>query len=151
MMERTLVLLKPDAVQRRLIGEIISRIEKICLKLVGVKMILIDKELAHKHYSAHVGKPFFESLVDFITSSPVVAIVFEGDNAVDQVRSMMGVTNPAEAEPGTIRGDLASSIEFNLIHGSDSIESAENEVKLFFSAGELMDYSLDVDKWIIES
>jgi len=149
--ERTLVLLKPDAVQRRLIGEIISRIEKICLKVVGIKMIHIDQDLAHKHYSAHVGKPFFESLVDFITSSPVVAIVFEGDNAVDQVRSMMGVTNPAEAEPGTIRGDLASSIEFNLIHGSDSIESAENEVKLFFSAGELMDYSLDVDKWVIES
>ena len=150
-MERTLVLLKPDAVQRRLIGEIISRIEKIWLKVVGIKMIHIDQDLAHKHYSAHVGKPFFESLVDFITSSPVVAIVFEGDNAVDQVRSMMGVTNPAEAEPGTIRGDLASSIEFNLIHGSDSIESAENEVKLFFSAGELMDYSLDVDKWVIES
>ena len=107
--------------------------------------------VANMHYGEHVGKPFFESLVDFITSSPVVAIVFEGDNAVDQVRSMMGVTNPAEAEPGTIRGDLASSIEFNLIHGSDSIESAENEVKLFFSAGELMDYSLDVDKWVIES
>ena len=150
-MERTLVLLKPDAVQRGLIGEIISRIEKICLKLVGVKMILIDKELAHKHYSAHVGKPFFEDLVDFITSSPVVAMVFEGDNAVDQVRSIMGLTNPLEAASGTIRGDLATSIEFNLIHGSDSIESAENEVRLFFSVQDLVDYSVDVDKWIIES
>ena len=150
-MERTLVLLKPDAVQRGLVGEIISRIEKIGLKLVGVKMILIDEELAHKHYLAHVGKPFFEGLIDFITSCPVVSMVFEGDNAVEQVRSVMGVTNPLEAAPSTIRGDLATSIEFNLIHGSDSTESAENEVKLFFSDEELMDYSRNIDRWIIES
>lgn len=150
-MDRTLVLLKPDAVQRGLAGEIISRLERRGLKLTAMKMLRVTEELAHRHYADHVGKPFFEGLVKFITSSPIVAMVVEGENAVDVVRNTMGVTSPSDAAPGTIRGDLALTIGANLIHGSDSTESAKREIELFFSADEIIDYSRDVDSWIIES
>ncbi len=150
-MDRTLVLLKPDAVQRGLAGEIINRLERRGLKLAAMKMLLVTKELAHRHYADHVGKPFFAGLVKFITSSPIVAMVIEGENAVDVVRNTMGVTSPSEAAPGTIRGDLALTIGANLIHGSDSAESAKREIGLFFSPDEVIDYTRDVDSWIIES
>ncbi|MCH9009839.1 MAG: nucleoside-diphosphate kinase [Chloroflexi bacterium] len=150
-MDRTLVLLKPDAVQRGLAGEIISRLERRGLKLAAMKMLLVTEELAHRHYADHVGKPFFDGLVKFITSSPIVAMVIEGENAVDVVRNTMGVTSPSDAAPGTIRGDLALTIGANLIHGSDSAESAKREIGLFFSPDEVIDYTRDVDSWIIES
>ena len=151
MVQRTLVLLKPDAIQRGLAGEIIGRIERRGLQLAAAKLIQIDEALAHRHYAEHVGKPFFDGLVDFITSGPVMAMVVEGVNAVEAVRSTMGSTNPQDAAPGTIRGDLAVSIGMNLIHGSDSEESAVREIGLFFSSGELLVYSRDVDRWITES
>ena len=150
-MDRTLVLLKPDAVQRGLAGEIINRLERRGLKLAAMKMLLVTEELAHRHYADHVGKPFFEGLVKFITSSPIVAMVVEGENAVDVVRNTMGATSPSDAAPGTIRGDLALTIGANLIHGSDSPESAKREIGLFFSPDEVIDYTRDVDSWIIES
>ena len=150
-MERTLVLVKPDAVQRGLAGEIIGRLERRGLKLAGMKLIRVSPELARRHYGAHVGKPFFEGLVEFITSSPLVAIAVEGENAVDVVRTTMGATSPAEAAPGTIRGDLGLTIGANLIHGSDSAESAAAELALFFGEGEIVDYNRDIDRWVIES
>ena len=150
-MERTLVLVKPDAVQRGLAGEIIGRLERRGLKLAGMKLMQVTPELARRHYGAHVGKPFFEGLVKFITSSPLVAIAVEGENAVDVVRTTMGATNPAEAAPGTIRGDFGLTIGANLIHGSDSAESAAAELALFFGEGEVVDYDRDIDRWIIES
>ena len=150
-MDRTLVLLKPDAVQRGLAGEIINRLERRGLKLAAMKMLLVTEELAHRHYADHVGKPFFNGLVKFITSSPIVAMVIEGENAVDVVRNTMGVTSPSDAAPGTIRGDLALTIGANLIHGSDSAESAKREIGLFFSPDEVIDYTRAVDSWIIES
>ena len=151
MVQRTLVLLKPDVIQRGLAGEIIGRIERRGLQLAAAKLIQIDEALANRHYAEHVGKPFFDGLVDFITSGPVMAMVVEGVNAVEAVRSTMGSTNPQDAAPGTIRGDLAVSIGMNLIHGSDSEESAVREIGLFFSSRELLDYSRDVDRWITES
>ena len=150
-MQRTLVLLKPDAVQRGLIGEIVSRLERRGVKFVAMKLMRVSEELARRHYSDHVGKPFFRGLVDFIGSSPIVAMVVEADNAVELVRTTIGVTDPQDALPGTIRGDLGVSIGRNLIHGSDSEESAEKEIGLFFSAEELLDYSRDSDGWIIET
>ena len=146
-MERSLVLIKPDAIQRGLTGEIISRLEKKGLKLVAMKMIHMDKSMAEKHYAIHKGKPFFEELVSFITSSPIIAIVFQGSNVVNIIRRSMGETNPAESASGTIRGDFAISIEHNLIHGSDSPENATKEISLFFSCGELLDYSREIDSW----
>ena len=150
-MQKTLVLLKPDAVQRGLVGELISRLERKGLKLVGMKMLRVDEELARRHYSALVGKPFFDGLIAFITSGPLVAIVAEGAQAVNVVRSIMGATDPQDAGPGTVRGDFAISIGPNLIHGSDSAESAEREIDLFFSPNELVDYTRDIDQWITES
>ena len=150
-MQRTLVLIKPDAVQRGLSGEIIARLERRGLKLAGMKMIHVTQELAHRHYGAHVDKPFFEALVSFITSSPLIAIAVEGENAVEVVRTTMGATNPVEATPGTIRGDLGLTIGMNLIHGSDSPESAETELALFFDESEIIDYQRGIDDWIIES
>ena len=150
-MQRTLVLIKPDAVQRGLSGEIIARLERRGLKLAGMKMLHVTQELAHRHYGAHVDKPFFNSLVNFITSSPLVAIAVEGENAVDVVRTTMGATNPVEATPGTIRGDFGLTIGMNLIHGSDSPESAETELALFFDESEIIDYERGIDDWIIES
>lgn len=139
-MQQTLVLLKPDAVQRRLVGEIVSRLEQRGLTIVATKMILVDKELANRHYAIHKDKPFFVELVGFITSSPIIAAVFEGQNAVEVVREAMGETDPAHARPGTIRGDLAQDITHNLIHGSDSEETARKEIDLFFSKEEISNY-----------
>ena len=139
-MQQTLVLLKPDAVERKLVGEIISRLEKRGLKIAAMKMIRVDKALAKRHYAIHEGKSFFDELVEFITSGPIVAAVFEGKDAVTEVRSVMGATDPADAAQGTIRADLAEDIGHNLIHGSDSEETAEKEIKLFFSKAEILDY-----------
>ena len=139
-MQQTLVLLKPDAVERKLVGEIISRLEKRGLKIAAMKTLWVDEALAKRHYAVHEGKPFFEELVEFITSGPIVAAVFEGEDAVTEVRSAMGATDPADAAPGTIRADLAEDIGHNLIHGSDSEETAEKEIKLFFSKAEILDY-----------
>lgn len=139
-MKQTLVLLKPDALERGLVGEIISRLEGQGLKIVAVKMIWVDGALAKRHYAVHEGKPFFEGLVEFITSRPIIAAIFEGEDAVSVVRSAMGETDPARAAPGTIRGDLAQDIGRNLIHGSDSEETAEKEIDLFFSKSEILSY-----------
>jgi len=149
-MERTLVLVKPDGVQRGLIGEIISHLERRGLKLVGMKLMQVDDVLARQHYGEHVDRPFFAGLVAFITSSPVVAMAWEAENAVEAVRNTMGQTNPTTSPPGTIRGDLALDIGRNLVHGSDSPESAERELALFFGAGELLDYTRANDGWIKE-
>jgi nucleoside-diphosphate kinase len=149
-MERTLVLVKPDGVQRGLIGEVISRLERRGLKLVGIKLMQVDDALARQHYGEHVDRPFFAGLVDFITSSPVVAMAWEADNAVEAVRNTMGQTNPTTSPLGTIRGDLALDIGRNLVHGSDSPESAVQELGLFFSSGELLDYARANDSWIKE-
>lgn len=147
-MERTLILLKPDAVQRRLVGRIISRIEEKGLKIVGLKMIRVSRELAERHYAEHREKPFYPELVSFITSAPVVAMVVEGPRAVEVVRKMMGKTNPLEAEPGTIRGDFGLSVTMNLIHGSDSPASAAREIALFFREDELVSYATADAAWL---
>jgi len=136
-MENTLVLLKPDAVAKGVCGEIIARFEKRGLKIIGLKMLQLSREQATIHYSEHQGKPFFHELVTFITSGPVVAIALQGENAVKVVRTMMGSTNPLDATPGTIRGDLAITIRNNIIHGSDGIVSAKREIKVFFNDSEL--------------
>ncbi len=149
-MEQTLVLVKPDGVQRGLVGEIIGRLERRGLKLVAMKLMQVDEALAHRHYGEHVDRPFFAGLVSFITSGPVVAMAWEANNAVEIVRSTMGVTNPANAVPGTIRGDLGVDIGRNLIHGSDSPESAERELALFFQPGEIVAYARSNDGWIVE-
>jgi nucleoside-diphosphate kinase len=147
-MERSLVLIKPDAMQRGLAGEIISRLEKNGLKIVAMKMLHMDKNLAQRHYAIHKGKAFFEDLVNFITSSPLIAIVFQGKNAVEVIRQMMGETDPAKAQPGTIRGDFGIDIGHNLVHGSDSLENAAKEIDLFFSAEEIFNYDRELDTWI---
>jgi len=136
-MERSLVLIKPDAVQAGLGGVIISRLEKLGLKMVALKMLRMDKDLAERHYAVHKDKPFFENLVSYITSAPIIAIVFEGEGAVGMIRKAMGATDPAKAEPGTIRADFGLNIERNAVHGSDSVETAEREIKLFFSEDEI--------------
>ena len=146
--QRTLVLCKPDAVQRGLVGRIVSRFEEKGLKIVGLKMLRVGQPLAHAHYQEHVAKPFFQELVSFITSSPVVALAIEGQNAVEVVRGLMGVTNPQSAAQGTIRGDLGISLTRNLVHGSDSLASAERELALFFSDDELLDYPLTLAAWL---
>ena len=139
-MERSLVLIKPDAVERNLTGTLISRFEGLELKLVALRMLQLDKELARRHYAVHRDKPFFDRLVDYITSGPIVAMVFEGDNAVEVLRKAMGATDPAKAEAGTIRADFGLDIERNTIHGSDSIETAEVEIKLYFAENEIVSY-----------
>jgi len=149
-LERTLVIVKPDAVQRGLIGEVITRLERTGLKLVALKLSKIDRETAHTHYQEHVNKPFFQGLVNFITSGPVVLAVFEGPNAVSIVRKTMGATNPVDSAPGSIRGDLAISLGRNVIHGSDSPESAEREISIFFSPEEILSYERAIDDWILE-
>ena len=138
MAEQTLVLIKPDAMQRRLAGEILSRLEGRGLTVRGAKLVQVDRELAQQHYAEHVEKPFFGELVDFITSSPTLALVLEGEGAIKVVRTTMGATNPVDASPGTIRGDLALAMPDNLVHGSDSPESAEREIGLWFTAAELV-------------
>ena len=147
-MEQTFSMLKPDAVQRGLAGEIIGRFEKKGLKLVALKLMKISRELAERHYGEHLGKPFFEELVGFITSGPVVAMVWEGKNAVQVVRTMMGKTDPQEALPGTIRGDFGLFTGNNIVHGSDSLQSAEREINLFFSPEEIITYKKDQDYWV---
>jgi len=148
--ERTFVLLKPDAVHRGLVGTIVHRFERRGLKLVGMKAMRVSKGLAETYYAEHKGKPFFEGLVKYVTSSPVVAIVLEGDGAVAVVRRMMGKTNSAEAEPGTIRGDFGLQIGRNLIHGSDSTTSARREIDLFFKPEELLEYTRIDEAWLYE-
>lgn len=150
-MQKTLVLLKPDALQRGLVGEIISRLEGKGLKIIALKMLQVDEELAKRHYQIHKDKSFFQGLVKHITSSPIIAAIFEGENAVDVVRRTMGETDPALALPGTIRGDLALDIGRNLIHGSDSEQTAEEEINIFFSEEEISHYSREIERWITES
>lgn len=147
--ERTLVLAKPDAVQRGLMGELVGRFERRGLHPVGIKLMRVTTEMAERHYAEHRDKPFFGGLVSFITSSPVLAMVWEGPGAVAMVRAMMGATNPAASAPGTIRGDLAVSLAMNVVHGSDSVESAAREVDIFFSAGELMAWESAATPWVL--
>jgi nucleoside-diphosphate kinase len=147
-MERSLVLIKPDAIQRGLAGEIISRLEEKGLKIVAMKMLHMDKNLAQRHYAIHEGKAFFNDLVNFITSSPIIAIVFQGKNAVQIIRQMMGETDPVKARSGTIRGDFGIDIGYNLVHGSDSLENASTEIELFFQAEEILDYDRELDTWL---
>jgi nucleoside-diphosphate kinase len=136
-MERSLVLIKPDAMERGLAGTIISRLESHGLKLVAIRMLHLDKELAERHYAIHKEKPFFKGLVDYITSAPIIASVFTGENGIAAIREIMGRTDPAKAEPGTIRGDFGIDIEHNSIHGSDSLGTAELEIRLFFRDDEI--------------
>ncbi|MBO4246437.1 nucleoside-diphosphate kinase [Halomicrobium sp. IBSBa] len=151
-LERTFVMVKPDGVQRGLIGDIVSRFEDRGLKLVGAKFMQIDRDLAEEHYGEHEGKPFFEGLVEFITSGPVFAMVWEGQDAVRQVRSMMGETDPAESAPGTIRGDLGLDLGRNVIHGSDHEDegSNEREIELFFDEDELVEWERIDETWLYE-
>ena len=139
-MERSLVLIKPDAMQRGLVGTIINRIEEVGLKPVAAKMLHMDKELARRHYAIHKDKPFFNSLVNYITSAPIIAIIFEGKKAVEVIRKIMGATDPAKAEAGTIRSDFGLDIEHNTIHGSDSTKTANEEISLFFRGDEIFGY-----------
>jgi len=147
-MQQTLILLKPDAVQRRLIGEITGRFEKKGLKIVGLKLVQPTRELAEKHYAVHKGKPFYEDLLRFLTSGPTVAMVLAGREAVAVGRSLMGLTDGAKAPPGTIRGDLAISVQNNLVHGSDSAENAALEIALWFKPEELLDYTPVDGSWV---
>jgi len=148
--ERTLVIIKPDAVQRGLIGEIIRRFERRGLRIAAMKMMQISPQLAERHYAVHKGKPFYEGLIRYITSAPVVVMVLEGNQAIEIVRRTMGATNPAEAAPGTIRADLGVEIGRNLVHGSDGPETAAFEIPLFFTEQEILSYSRDIDPWIYE-
>jgi nucleoside-diphosphate kinase len=149
-MERTFIMLKPDAVQRGLAGEMIARFETKGFKLVGMKLIQVDRALAEEHYAEHRGKGFFEPTVAYIMSSPVVALVWEGKNVVALARELMGATNPANANPGSIRGMYAMDISRNVIHGSDSVTSAEREIALYFKSEELVDYRKASDEWLSE-
>ena len=149
-MERTLIIIKPDAVQRGLIGGIVTRFERRGLRIAAMKLIHIDEALAQRHYAIHQGKPFYAPLIEYITSSPVVVMVLEGNNAIEIARRTMGATNPAEAAPGTIRADFGLEIGRNLVHGSDGPETAKFEVKLFFDEEEILSYDRDSDPWIFE-
>ncbi len=149
-MERTFLAVKPDGVQRQLVGEIIRRYESKGFKLVGLKLLQPTRELAEKHYAVHKERPFFSGLVDFITSGPVVAMVWEGDGVVASARKIIGATNPLTAEPGTIRGDYGANIGRNIIHGSDAIETAQTEITLWFNPEELVDWKSSLTSWIYE-
>ncbi|MCZ8188805.1 MAG: nucleoside-diphosphate kinase [Microcystis sp. LE19-338.1B] len=149
-MERTFLMIKPDGVQRNLVGEIIQRFETKGFTLVGLKMIQVSSELAEKHYAVHKERPFFRSLVDFITSSPVVAMVWEGEGVIASARKIIGATNPLNAEPGTIRGDFGISVGRNLIHGSDGPDTAKDEVSLWFSDAELANWTPAITPWVVE-
>jgi nucleoside-diphosphate kinase len=150
-LERTLVLIKPDAVQRGLMGEITARLEQRGLRLVAARFLLVERSLAERHYAVHKGKPFYDGLIAYITSAPVMAMVWEGPNAIAAVRQTMGSTRPTEAAPGSIRHDFGLTVGRNLTHASDSPETAEEEVKLWFKPAELVAWSRDVDRWIFES
>ena len=139
-MERSLVLIKPDAMERRVAGAIIARLEKAGVRVVAIKMLHMDKDLAQRHYAVHKDKPFFDNLVSYITSAPIIAAVFEGENAIEVIRKTMGATDPTKAGAGTIRGDFGLDIEHNSVHGSDSAETAEKEIGLFFTKDEIFDY-----------
>lgn len=149
-MERTLVIVKPDGIQRGLVGRIIQRLEQRGLRIAAMKLIQIDESLARRHYASHGGRPFFSGLIQYITSGPVVVAVMEGTNAVNCVRQSMGATDPAQADPGTIRADLALEIGRNLVHGSDSLESASKEIEIFFSEDEICRYERSMDQWLFE-
>jgi nucleoside-diphosphate kinase len=149
-MERTLVIVKPDAVQRGLIGKIIGRLEQRGLKIAAMKLIQMDLNLAGRLYAVHQGKPFYDGLIRYITSSPVVVMIVEGNRVIDIVRKTMGATNPVEAAPGTIRADFALEIGRNLVHGSDSAETAAYEIPIFFRDDEIVAYARDTDRWIFE-
>lgn len=149
-MERSFVMVKPDGVQRGLVGEIVSRLERRGLKLVAARFMAVSRELAEKHYEVHRGKPFFEGLIRFITSGPVLAMVWEGPNAIEIIRNTMGTTNPVQAGPGTIRGDLAVDIGRNLVHGSDGPETAAKEIALWFRPEDIVEYGRAADPWVVE-
>ena len=149
-MERTLVIIKPDGVQRQLIGPIITRLERRGLKIAAMKLIQVSNDLARKHYAIHEGKPFYEPLIQYITSAPVVVMVVEGPSAIEATRNTMGATNPVTATPGTIRADYGLEIGRNLVHGSDGPETAAAEIALWFDPSELLTYQRDVDRWILE-
>ena len=149
-MEQTLILVKPDGVQRGLVGQIISRFERRGMKLVGLKFIRITNELAAQHYAVHQGKPFYDGLIEYIVSGPVVAMVWTGEDAIAAARATMGSTRPVDSAPGTIRGDFGMEVGRNLVHGSDEPANAEKEVALFFNKAELINWQRDSDKWIKE-
>jgi nucleoside-diphosphate kinase len=149
-MERSLVLVKPDGVQRGLVGEVISRLERRGLRLVAARFLQVSQELAGTHYAIHKGKPFYDGLISYITSAPVMAMVWEGPNAVAAIRQTMGATRPTEAAPGSLRHDFALEIGRNLTHASDTVENGEKEVSLWFKPGELVDWKRDTDRWIFE-
>jgi nucleoside-diphosphate kinase len=147
--ERTLVLIKPDGVQRQLVGRILARYEERGLKVVGLKLVQVDRALAERHYAVHRQKPFFDSLVDFIISAPLVALALDGPNAIAVVRAINGATRPHEAAPGTVRGDFALETAQNIVHASDGPETAVDELALWFSPDELFEYERDVDRWVL--
>ncbi len=149
-MERTLILVKPDAMQRGLAFEVLGRLERRGLRLAGLRLLQVDEAMAKRHYAEHDGKPFFKGLVDYITSSPIIAAVFEGTNAVAAARQTMGSTKPTEAAPGTVRGDFGLEIGRNLVHGSDSPQSAEREIGIFFEGQPVLDWKRDTDRWVFE-
>lgn len=149
-MEKTFAMIKPDAVQRGLVGDIIRRYEQKGLRIAAMKVMMVTDELAMKHYAEHVNKPFFPGLKDYITSGPVVALVLEGKNAVAEVRKINGATNPLEAACGTIRGDFAQEVGRNVVHGSDSVESAANEISIYFTPEEVLDFDFLPNKWLYE-
>lgn len=150
MIQKSFVMMKPDAVARRLMGKILSRFEEKGLQIIGVKLMQIDEELAKTHYGEHADKPFFDDLVKYITSSPSLAMVIKGEDAISTIRKMVGATNPLEADLGTIRGDYAMDTGRNIIHASDSPESAEREINLFFNEDEICEYSIVDNVWIYE-
>jgi len=145
--DKTFIILKPDCVQKRKVGEVLSRFEKSGFKIVGMKLIKITDEMASKHYEEHIGKPFYEKLLRYITSGPVIVAVLENTDAIALVRKMAGATDPANADPGTIRADYADELPANIIHASDSPESAAREISLYFDPAELLDYEIDFEKW----
>jgi nucleoside-diphosphate kinase len=149
-MERSLVLVKPDGVQRGLIGEVICRLERRGLRLIAAKFIQVSRDLAERHYAVHKGKPFYDGLIEYITSSPVMAMVWDGPNAIAAIRQTMGATQPTEAAPGSIRHDFALEVGRNLTHASDSVENGEMETSLWFSNNELLDWTRDINPWIYE-
>jgi nucleoside-diphosphate kinase len=149
--ERTLILIKPDGVQRALVGKIVDRYEQRGLRIVGMKMLRVPRELAEQHYDVHRDKPFFAGLIEFITSGPLVAMCVEGPNAIAVCREINGATRPPQATPGSIRGDMALDTGHNLVHGSDSPETADGEVALWFKPNELVDYERAVDSWILDT
>ncbi|MBE9128225.1 MULTISPECIES: nucleoside-diphosphate kinase [unclassified Coleofasciculus] len=149
-MERTFLMVKPDGVQRNLVGEIIQRFETKGFTLVGLKLMSVSRELAEEHYAVHKGKPFFGGLIEFITSGPVVAMVWEGEGIIASARKIIGATNPLNAEPGTIRGDYGVTVGRNLIHGSDALETAQQEIKLWFKDEEVANWQPSLTPWIYE-